>query len=416
MKQDIAPDVSTGIKSVINFTVIVASLGYFVDMYDLVLFGILRVSSLKALGLQGDQLVNVGVFLLNMQMVGMLIGGIIWGVLGDKKGRISVLFGSIALYSIANIANAFVTNYQLYAVMRFLSGVGLAGELGAAVTLVSESLPQKTRGYGTAIVASVGILGTVTAALVGDYLPWNIAYIVGGILGLILLLLRFKMFESGMFASVKAMEIRKGDFFSLFTSKDRFIKYIICILIGLPTWYVVGVLITFSPEIAVNLHVTQAISAGKSIMYTYLGLVFGDIVSGFGSQMIKSRKKIVFIFLVLTSIFIIIYFNSYNVSPTYFYALCVVIGFSIGYWAVFVTIGTEQFGTNLRATVATTIPNFVRGATVPITISFNLLRSSYNILYSAMIVGAFVMIIAFTALYYMEESYHKDLNYLEDYK
>lgn len=411
MKQD----VSTGIKSVVNFTVVVSALGYFVDMYDLVLFGILRIPSLKALGLQGDQLVNTGVFLLNMQMTGMLLGGIMWGVLGDKKGRISVLFGSIALYSLANIANAFVTSPESYAIMRFLSGIGLAGELGAAVTLVSESLPQKTRGYGTAIVASVGIMGTVAAALVGDLLPWNIAYLVGGFLGLLLLLLRIKMYESGMYTSVKSMEVRKGDFLSLFSSKTRFIKYAKCILIGLPTWYVVGILITFSPELGAALNIPQAISAGKSIMYTYIGLVFGDIVSGFGSQMIKSRKKVVFVFLILTTIFMIVYFNSYGVSDVFFYGLCIVIGFSIGYWAVFVTIGTEQFGTNLRATVATTVPNFVRGATVPITIAFNELRSQFTILQSAMIVGVVVMIIAFTALYFMEESYHKDLDYLEHY-
>ncbi|MCX6152378.1 MAG: MFS transporter [Ignavibacteriales bacterium] len=403
------------LKSILNFTVIVASLGYFVDMYDLVLFGIVRVSSLKALGVTGDNLVNVGVYLLNMQMIGMLIGGILWGILGDKKGRVSVLFGSIALYSVANIANAFVTTPSAYAVMRFLSGVGLAGELGAAITLVGESLPQKTRGYGTAIVASVGIMGSVTAALVGDFLPWNTAYIVGGVLGLGLLLLRVKMFESGMYAKLKSTDVRKGDFLSLFTSKERLVKYVKCILIGLPTWYVVGVLITFSPEFAKHLNITGVISAGKSIMFTYIGLVFGDIVSGFGSQLIKSRKKIVFTFLSLTTIFVIVYLFSYGASVTYFYALCTVIGFSIGYWAVFVTIGSEQFGTNLRATVATTVPNFVRGATVPITLSFNALRTNLDIIHSAMIVGAVVMLIAFVSLYYMEESYHKDLNYLEKY-
>ncbi len=402
-------------KSLLNLTVIVAALGYFVDMYDLVLFGILRVPSLKSMGVQGDELVNKGVFLLNMQMIGMLIGGIIWGILGDKKGRISVLFGSIALYSVANIANAFVTTPDAYALMRFLAGVGLAGELGAAVTLVSESLSQKMRGYGTAIVASVGIMGSVTAALVGDFLPWQTAYIVGGILGLLLLLLRIKMFESGMYSNIKSMNVRKGDFVSLFTSRERFSKYVKCILIGLPTWYVVGILITFSPEFGVRLGIDGTISAGKSIMYTYIGLVFGDIASGFGSQLIKSRKKVVMISLTLTTFFVVVYLFSFGASVTYFYILCVLIGISIGYWAVFVTIGSEQFGTNLRATVATTVPNFVRGATVPITVSFNYLRGSMDILHSAMIVGVVVMLIAFAALHRMEESYHKELDYLEVY-
>ncbi|HEX2962747.1 MAG TPA: MFS transporter, partial [Ignavibacteriales bacterium] len=358
------------IKALMNITIIVSALGYFVDMYDLLLFGIVRVPSLKSIGVTGDALVSTGVYLLNMQMIGMLIGGIIWGILGDKKGRISVLFGSIFLYSVANIANAFVKTPDTYALMRFLAGVGLAGELGAAVTLVSETLPQRLRGYGTAIVASVGILGSVTAALVGDFLPWTTAYIVGGCLGFLLLVLRIKMFESGMYSSIKAMNVRKGDFLSLFTSRKRLFKYLQCILIGLPTWFVVGVLITFSPEFGRKLGITGPISAGSAIMFTYLGLVLGDILSGFGSQIIKSRKKVVYTFLAMTTVLVVVYLYSYGASPTYFYALCLLIGISIGYWAVFVTIASEQFGTNLRATVTTTVPNFVRGSTVPITLSF----------------------------------------------
>ncbi|MGE5353059.1 MAG: MFS transporter [Acidobacteriota bacterium] len=403
------------VKALLNITIIVSALGYFVDMYDLLLFGIVRVPSLKSIGVTGDALVSTGVYLLNMQMIGMLIGGIIWGILGDKKGRISVLFGSIFLYSVANIANAFVKTPDTYALMRFLAGVGLAGELGAAVTLVSETLPQRLRGYGTAIVASVGILGSVTAALVGDFLPWTTAYIVGGCLGFLLLVLRIKMFESGMYSSIKSMNVRKGDFISLFTSRKRLFKYLQCILIGLPTWFVVGVLITFSPEFGRKLGITGPVSAGNAIMFTYLGLVFGDIISGFGSQIIKSRKKVIYTFLAMTTVLVVVYLYSYGASPTYFYALCLLIGISIGYWAVFVTIASEQFGTNLRATVTTTVPNFVRGATVPITLSFTALKGHFDIIYSAMIVGAISLLIAFVSLYYMEESYHKDLNYLEEY-
>ncbi|MGE5430104.1 MAG: MFS transporter [Syntrophomonadaceae bacterium] len=403
------------LKALVNITIIVSALGYFVDMYDLLLFGIVRVPSLKSIGVSGDALVSTGVYLLNMQMTGMLIGGIIWGILGDKKGRISVLFGSIFLYSVANIANAFVRTPDAYALMRFLAGVGLAGELGAAVTLVSETLPQRLRGYGTAIVASVGILGSVTAALVGDFLPWTTAYVVGGCLGFVLLILRIKMFESGMYSSIKSMNVRKGDFISLFTSRKRLFKYLQCILIGLPTWFVVGVLITFSPEFGRTLGITGPISAGSAIMFTYLGLVFGDIASGFGSQLIKSRKKVVYTFLTMTAVLVLVYLFSYGASPAYFYILCLMIGISIGYWAVFVTIASEQFGTNLRATVTTTVPNFVRGSTVPITLSFTALKGHLGIINSAMIVGAVSLVIAFISLYYMEESYHKDLNYLEEY-
>ncbi len=402
-------------RSALIYTVLVASLGYFVDMYDLLLFGIVRVQSLASLGFTGQSLINYGVLLLDIQMAGMLIGGIVLGILGDKKGRLYVLFGSILLYSAANIANAFVFDIISYSVARFFAGVGLAGELGAAITLVSEILPTEKRGYGTAIVASVGIMGSVTAAFVGDFLYWKVAYLVGGALGVCLLILRFKMLESGMFKNMNQLNVRRGDFISLFTHKDRFVKYIKCILIGLPTWFVVGVLITFSPEFAVMLKVKGLISAGQSIMWTYIGLVFGDIVSGFGSQFIKSRKKTVLIFMLLTMIFVAVYLFSNGLTVFHFYLLTALLGFSIGYWAVFVTIGSEQFGTNIRATVATTVPNFVRGSTIPITLSFNYLRYDFGMVNSAIIVGSAVMIISFIALFALEETYHKNLDYFEEY-
>ncbi len=400
---------------VLNLFVITAALGYFVDMYDLLLFGIVRVPSLRALGLEGQKLMDIGMLLLNTQMAGMLIGGILWGVLGDKKGRLNVLFGSILLYSIANIANAFVTSVPQYVVARFVAGVGLAGELGAAITLVSEVLPTHLRGYGTALVASIGIMGSVTAAFIGDFLPWQTAYLVGGGLGLLLLVMRLKMFEPLLFIHVKGSSVRKGDFISLFTNRERLLKYLTCIVIGLPTWYVVGILITFSPEFARVLGVTGQINAGRTIMFTYIGLAIGDIVSGFGSQIIRSRKKTVWAFQILAFILVGIYLFARGLSPEAFYALTLMIGFAIGYWAVFVTIGAEQFGTNLRATVATTVPNFVRGATVPITLFFTMVAGYTDIITSAIIVGIVIFGITFIALWRLEESYHKDMDFLEQY-
>jgi MFS family permease len=403
------------VHQILNITVIVSALGYFVDMYDLLLFAIVRIPSLKALGYSGQALTENGVLLLNMQMVGMLIGGIVWGIMGDKRGRLNVLFGSILLYSIANIANAFVTDITQYSIARFFAGVGLAGELGAAITLVSEVLPQELRGYGTAIVASVGIAGAVAAALVGDFLHWQVSYIVGGLLGIILLILRLKMFEPVLFLNLKTSTVRKGDFLSLFTSRKRFFKYIKCILIGLPFWYVVGILMTFSPEFGKVLNIQEPVVAGQAIMFNYIGAVFGDILSGFGSQYIKSRKKTILIFISFGAVFVFIYlFLSYNLPLFWFYAICMSIGFSFGYWAVFVTIGAEQFGTNLRSTVATTVPNFVRGLTVLITSSFLYLNKHVPIIQSAIIVGVIVFAIAFIALWRLEESYHKNLDYVED--
>jgi MFS family permease len=401
-------------KNIFNTTVLVSSLGYFVDIYDLILFGIVRIPSLNFLGIHGSQLIDSGVYLLNMQMGGMLIGGLIFGIWGDKKGRLSVLFASIFLYSAANFANAYVTSLHMYAILRFLAGVGLAGELGAAVTLVSETMTKEIRGYGTAMVATIGVMGAILAAVVGEETSWQTAYIVGGILGMVILILRISMFESGMYKSIKTSNVAKGQFFKLFTSKERFFKYINCILIGLPIWYVVGVLITFSPEFGKYLGVTKPIVAGKSIMFTYIGLIFGDFISGFLSQIIKSRKKAVMIFVMLTAVFIIVYLFSHNSSPAYFYSLCVILGVSIGYWAVFVTTASEQFGTNLRATVTTTVPNFIRGSVIPITIIFSLLKIPFGLVYSALIVGIISVIIAFISLYNLKETYGVDLDYIEE--
>jgi putative MFS transporter len=399
----------------LRFTVLVCALGYFVDIYDLLLFGIVRVPSLRDLAVPPEALLGAGLHLLNMQMIGMLLGGIIWGILGDKRGRKSVLFGSILLYSLANIANAFVTDVDVYGWLRFIAGVGLAGELGAAVTLVSEIMSKESRGYGTAIVASVGILGAVVASLVGDFFSWKVAYIVGGVMGLALLALRASLMESGLFEKVRNLEIKKGEFLHLFTSKKRFKKYIACILIGVPIWFVIGILVTFSPELAKALGIETPISASKSIMWSYLGLSIGDLAAGFLSQYLKSRRKVVLIFATLTTASILGYVFGIAQTEASFYTLCGVLGFSAGYWAIFVTVAAEQFGTNLRATVATTVPNFVRGSVVLITLSFSFFKERYGILNGALTVGLISVALAFFALWMLEETFGKDLAYEESF-
>ncbi len=401
------------IERKVVLTVTVAALGYFVDIYDLLLFGIVRQPSLIAIGVPSDQLMTVGLSLLNYQMAGMLIGGIIWGILGDKRGRKSVLFGSIFMYSIANILNAFVTNVEMYALLRFVAGIGLAGELGAAITLVSEVMDKKSRGYGTAIVAGVGILGAVFASLVGDYFDWKTAYVIGGSMGLCLLALRAGLLESSMFDQMKDKKnVARGNFIQLFNNWNRFTRYLSCIAIGVPIWFVIGILITFSPEISVALGV-EGVTASKAIMWCYLGLSIGDIMSGIMSQLIESRKKTVLAFLSLTSVLIVYYAFNGNTSLNHFYFLCSLLGFATGYWAVFVTVAAEQFGTNLRATVATTTPNFVRGSVVLITLSFQYLKPQFGLINSALVVGATCVTIAFIALYNLTETYGKDLDYVE---
>ncbi len=394
-------------------TVIVAALGYFVDIYDLVLFSIVRVPSLKALGLQGDAVLSTGVFLINAQMTGMLVGGVLWGILGDKKGRLSVLFGSIFMYSMANIANAFVTDVASYSVLRFLAGVGLAGELGAAITLISEIMTKENRGYGTAIVATVGVSGAVVAALVGDHFTWKTAYIVGGCLGLALLVLRMGIFESGMFENLKGVDIRRGDLRLLLGHPQRLRKYLCCILVGIPIWYIIGVLVTFSPEITAAQGVTAPVSAGTAIMMCYIGLIAGDLAFGLLSQFWRTRQKVILLSLVISALAIALDLSLRGFHPSTFYAVCVLLGLAAGYWAVFMTVASEQFGTNLRATVTTTAPNFVRGSVVPLTLSFQALKGSLGIVGSAAAIGVVVLVIALFAATYLEETFGKDLDYVE---
>lgn len=401
---------------VIYTTIIVAALGYFVDIYDLLLFSIIRVESLKAIGITDSaDLQNIGLSLLNWQMLGMLIGGLGWGILGDKKGRLSVLFGSIVLYSIANIANGFVETVAQYQVLRFIAGLGLAGELGAGITLVSEIMSKEKRGYGTTVVASVGILGAVAAYFVSQVWDWRTAYFVGGGLGLALLLLRISVFESGMFNSIKEKMVERGNFLQLFQSKERFYRYMKCILVGLPTWFVVGILITFAPEFSKAFGMSEAVeTGGAAIMYCYTGLTLGDLASGIMSQLLKSRKKALLFFHLFSAATIVWYLTSGDISQDYFYLKIFFIGFGVGYWAIFVTIAAENFGTNLRATVTTTVPNFARGALVLITPFFKTMKEAFGQIGGAYAVGATCVFIALAVLYFLPETYGKDLNYLEE--
>jgi putative MFS transporter len=393
--------------------IIVTALGYFVDIYDLILFSIVRVQSLTSLGVASDQLMNVGVYLINAQMIGMLIGGVIWGIMGDKKGRLTVLFGSILVYSIANIANAYVQDIQTYAIIRFIAGIGLAGELGAGITLVSESMSKEKRGYGTMIVASIGLMGAVFAAFITDHFEWRTAYLIGGVLGFLLLLMRVSVAESAMFKSVKKEAHQLADFKLLFNNRSRFLNYLNCILIGLPVWFVVGILITFSPEIAKEIGITEPISVGKGILYCYLGTAIGDIASGVLSQMLQSRKKVVFLFLIMILLSSTWFLYSGLSNAAALYQIAFVLGFSAGYWALFVTIASEQFGTNIRSTVTTTVPNFVRAAVVPLTLGFAFAKQSMGAINAAYLVGLISIGIALFAIFQIKETFGKDLDYIE---
>lgn len=405
---------ATGVFSLV---VIVAALGYFVDIYDLLLFTIVKKQSLLDVGATASTMLADSTSVINWQMVGMLLGGVLWGVLGDKKGRLSVLFGSIILYSVANFITGFIGSVGQYAACRFVAGLGLAGELGAGITLVSEHLPKNKRGLGTSLVAGIGLAGAVAAYFTFQATKdWRLCYKIGGGLGIVLLVLRISVAESGMFKTVKEQNVSRGNFFAFFTNGGRFRKYLMAILIGLPTWYVIGILVNQSDKFGEALFGSKTIDSGRAIMFAYAAIALGDIAVGFICQLFKSRKKGLLLYYFLCIISLVIFFSGWNNSDARLYAACAALGFSTGFWAIFITMGAEQFGTNLRATAATTIPNMVRGALPLINLMFlNLFQKSWHwpLVKSGIITGVVVMIVTLIAFAFTEETYHKDLDYVE---
>jgi MFS family permease len=427
--------------------IVVTSLGYFVDIYDLTLFNVVKIESLtyisnrNGLGWDAAKIKDTGVYLFNMQMLGMLLGGLLWGILGDKRGRKNVLFGTILLYSVANIVNAFTYDLTTYTIIRIVAGIGLAGELGAAITLVSESLPREKRGYGTMVIVTFGALGAVFGGLFFTYgrpateaiasalhFPlqhWQMLYIIGGVMGLLLLLLRAGTLESGMYHEMKDKQVQKGNVLLLFKDRRTFLTYLSCILVGVPIWYMIGGLVALSQEVysaefgLVDAAGKPLVVNGKAVMWTYIGLSVGDLFCGLLSQLLRSRKKAVLIYLAmsagLTTYFL---FFGKGISLTGYYLLCFLMGMATGYWAIFVTIASEQFGTNIRSTVTNTVPNFVRGLTIPVTMGIGALAGTkadpfLGYIYAPAIVGLVVMGLAVVATLYLKDTFSKDLNYFE---
>jgi len=404
-------------QSVFSLAVLVAALGYFVDIYDLLLFTIVKKPSMLAIGSTDANMLADSTKVINWQMAGLLIGGIVWGILGDKKGRLSVLFGSIILYSIANFITAYITTVDHYAWCRFVAGLGLAGELGAGITLVSELLPKEKRGIGTSMVAGIGLFGAVAAYFTFQITKdWRLCYKIGGVLGILLLFLRIKVAESGMFKTVKESNVSRGNFFMLINKGSRLKKYVLSILIGLPTWFVIGVLVNQSDRFAKAMFGSTDLDSGRAIMFAYAAIAIGDIVVGFVCQWFQSRKKALLLFYVMCIVGLVLFFSRFNHSNTSMYIICAYLGFSTGFWAIFITMGAEQFGTNLRATAATTIPNMVRGALPLINMLFLDLfqvKWHWSLLQSGIVTGTIVIAITLIAYAFLEETYHKDLDYIE---
>jgi MFS transporter, putative metabolite:H+ symporter len=399
----------------VRLLIVIAALGYFVDVYDLILFIIVRQPSLQALGYEGVELTQKGIYLLNLQMLGMLIGGIVWGILGDKKGRLSVLFGTILLYSVANIANGMINNIEQYYVLRFIAGFGLAGELGIGITLIAEVMKKEHRGIGTTIVSGIGIAGAVVGFLVADRFDWRVAYYVGGAMGLLLLLLRVSVAESGMFHNAKSSEVKRGSFAQFLSVRANFVKYVRCIFVGIPVWFTIGILVTLATEFAEALGVVGEVLGSKAVMYHYIGASAGAFLTGFISQQLRSRKKALLIALSSLSVMLCVLLLSQGVSNTTFYWLLLIVGLPNGYWSVFMASASEQFGTNIRATVTTSAPNFVRGMVVVLSTLFSYLSNEVGMGFvgAASLIGTAVMALAIFSTLKTQDTFHKDLDYIE---
>jgi MFS transporter, putative metabolite:H+ symporter len=400
----------------LSLPVVVAALGFFVDIFDLLLFSVVRIPSLTELGQNPDAVKNKGEWIISLQLIGMVIGGIFWGIIGDKLGRLKVLFGSILLYSIANIANGFVQDANTYLIIRFIAGIGLAGELGAGITLTSEILPKEKRGYAGTIIATAGVFGGITAALLSKLTTdWRLLYFIGGGMGILLLILRISVAESSMYATLQQTKVQRGNYLQFFKKKELFIRYAKGMLIGIPVWFCIGILMTFANEFAIRMGV-KGITPGNAILYQYIGLGFGDVTAGLVSQKLRSRKKALYIYYIVFAIFMILFFTQQNSSAAYFYFICAGLGFGTGISVLYIITSAEQFGTNLRASAATSITNNVRGFTPLLLFIFGLTRGSNNQYYlqAAAGIGIVIMIIAITALYYTKESFGKDLNFIEE--
>jgi MFS transporter, putative metabolite:H+ symporter len=400
-------------KRYIWLAIIASALGFFVDLYDIIILSIVRAKSLLSMGVPESELLSKGVWLINIQMVGMLIGGFVWGIIGDKFGRLSVLFGSIILYSTATFANAYAGSFEMYLCLRFLAGVGLAGELGAAITLVTEQMPQKYRGIGPAIIAGCGMLGAIFGAYIGGKYSWQFTYQLGGMLGFALLILRLGVLESGLFNRMKEKTTSKGDFRLILNNSSHLKKYISICVMGFPGWFMNGVVMTFSPEIGRAWGMNPIPSVSAVFTFFFIGFTFGDLSSGFVSQLMRSRKKAILLYLSMFGIGMAAFFLFAKYSLTLYYGIFLFLGFSAGYTIVLLTLAAEQFGTNIRATVTTSALNLIRATVIPQATLFGILSPMIGAAHSALVVGIIAICLAFWALGNLEETFDKDLDFTE---
>lgn len=393
--------------------IILAAAGYFVDIYDLLIFSSERVESLEEIGVPVQNMKSVALMLQNYQMAGLIAGGFIFGMLADKLGRVRVLFASILLYSFANLGNAFVTTVPVFAAFRFIAGLGLAGELGIALSWISESLQRNQRTIATMIVSAIGLCGGITAAIVSSLLHWQTSYIIGGLMGLLLLGFRITVQESELYKKTKHESLQKGNLIQLFSNKSQMARFTLCVLSGAPSFIFMSIYVTLAPEFATAFNITGKISVSHAIMVYLIAFTVSDILCGLLSRMLQQRKAALLIYVMIQTLAVGFFFLVPPITSTDLYMRCVFLGFSVGYWGILITNSLEQFGTNIRATVATSTSNLIRGITIPATIVFSLVASSLGIIASGMIIGFSLIAISVISILLLEDKFENDLNFAE---
>ncbi|MBI3441231.1 MAG: MFS transporter [Proteobacteria bacterium] len=395
-------------KNLLNLTILITGLGYFVDSFDAFLLNVIRTPSLKEMGFSGDTLTHAGVLILNWQVTGTLFGGIFWGTLGDKLGRKRALLGSILMYSLGQFANAFVHSVPVYAAVRFVVGFGIAGEVGLGATLVGEVVRTSKRTYSLACFTAIGLLGVVSASLSIELVSWRITCLLGGAGGLVLLFLRHRLFESPLFDALAIEKERRGRFWQILLYRTLLRKWLCCIFILAPNFFITGFLLTLAPEFAKAAGIAMPIKANIALALYFTFAVAGDFMSAYLSERWRSRRRVLFIFMSANTALALVYLFLTPHEPQFFYVLCAIFGF-FNLWAISTTVAIEQMKTGLRATTTTSSMNFARACLVLINLGFIALKP-HGTAEAALMVGALFFTMGFAAIYYLDETYGRPLS------
>jgi MFS transporter, putative metabolite:H+ symporter len=381
--------------------------GYFIDIFDLVLFSTLRISSFEELKITDPTYWTVVFF--NLQMTGILVGGIFWGKMADIKGRSWSFMGTILVFSIANIINGLTSSLTVYGICRFIAGFGLAGEMGSGIALICEKVPDEKRSLYLGFVSSLGCIGAVLSGWLGDIVYWRYLFIGSGFAGILLTLLRKNLLEPDLFRKTATLNIPRGQWKTLFQSPPDLIRFILLIFLGIPMWYIIGILWSFSTEMTSTIGL-NIFTSGQAILWGYVGVWMGDMLMPFVSQFLKSRIFTIQICLIMMLLGVIYLFQFQPHSLLSFQLTHIFLGFTIGYWAVYATLCGESFGTNIRALTSTSLPSLIRFSSIPMMIIYQYGRDE-NELNIALGMGLTVLCISMITTYFIKDTFQKDIDF-----